>query len=153
MSKYAEFCGEFDGDDKISSKSFRIAVFEEILVEKKIENQEFRGISPSLLSPQGALWYPSSPLQFGNNANGSRVIASQTRCQCQQHCSPPPVPLWGRVNRLSSWCLSQSFFITAYCCHKAPLKGSESGGYTPEMPILRLFSNKYFFTNCYSKQF
>ena len=34
MSKYAEFRGEFDGDDENSSKLFRIAVFDEILFEK-----------------------------------------------------------------------------------------------------------------------
>ena len=51
MSKYAEFRGEFDGDDENSSKLFRIAVFDEILFEKKSKNRHFRGISPSLLSP------------------------------------------------------------------------------------------------------
>ena len=34
MSKYAEFRGEFDGDDENSSNLFRITVFDEILFEK-----------------------------------------------------------------------------------------------------------------------
>ena len=41
MSKYAEFRGEFDGDDENSSKLFRIAVFDEILFRKIDEKHKF----------------------------------------------------------------------------------------------------------------
>ena len=52
MSKYAEFCGEFDGDDENSSKLFRIAVFDEILFEK-FEKSTFQGYIPLSLIPLG----------------------------------------------------------------------------------------------------
>ena len=53
MSKYAEFRGEFDGDDENSSKLFRITVFDEILFEKKVEKSTFQGYIPLSLIPLG----------------------------------------------------------------------------------------------------
>ena len=52
MSKYAEFRGEFDGDDENSSKLFRIAVFDEILF-KQVEKSTFQGYIPLSLIPLG----------------------------------------------------------------------------------------------------
>ena len=40
MSKYAEFRGEFDGDDENSSKLFRIAVFNDLLFRKNLKNRK-----------------------------------------------------------------------------------------------------------------
>ena len=50
MSKYAEFRGEFDGDDENSSKLFRIAVFDEILFEKS-RKIDISGVYPPLSYP------------------------------------------------------------------------------------------------------
>ena len=50
MSKYAEFRGEFDGDDENSSKLFRIAVFDEIFCRKK-SKIDISGVYPPLSYP------------------------------------------------------------------------------------------------------
>ena len=50
MSKYAEFRGEFDGDDENSSKLFRIAVFDEILFDKS-RKIDISGVYPPLSYP------------------------------------------------------------------------------------------------------
>ena len=55
MSKYAEFRGEFDGDDENSSKLFRVTFFDEILFEKS-RKIDISGVYPPLSYPhRGAL--------------------------------------------------------------------------------------------------
>ena len=62
MSKYAEFRGEFDGDDENSSKLIRIAVFDEILFERS-QKIDISGVYPPL-SYHGELVSPNENRRF-----------------------------------------------------------------------------------------